>query len=45
MGKEIYEAAGGDKELWLVPNVGHIKAYEIETIEFEKRVNKFLSKI
>lgn len=45
MGKEIYQAAGGEKELWLVPNVGHIKAYEIETAMFEERVKEFLSKI
>ncbi|MEI3606389.1 alpha/beta hydrolase [Pseudogracilibacillus sp. SE30717A] len=45
MGKEIYQAAGGEKELWLVPDVGHIKAYEIETAMFEERVKEFLSKI
>ncbi len=45
MGEEIYEAAGGEKEFWLVPDAGHIKAYEIETIEFEKRIDEFLSKI
>lgn len=45
MGEAIYEAAGGEKELWLVPGAGHIKAYEVETVEFEKRVDTFLSKL
>lgn len=45
MGEALYEAAGGEKELWLVPGAGHIKAYEIETVEFEEKVKKFLSKI
>jgi len=45
MGEEIFAATGGEKELWLVPDVGHIKAYELETIEFEKRVDDFLSNL
>lgn len=45
MGEELYEAAGGEKELWLVPDVGHIKAHEIETVEFQKRVDAFLKKL
>src|SRR5699024_5039064 len=43
MGGEILAATGGGKELWLVPDVGHSKAYGLETIEFEKRVDEFLS--
>src|SRR5699024_12037526 len=45
MGEELYEAANGEKELWLVPNAGHIKAYETETAEFEKRVDTFLASL
>lgn len=45
MGKEIYEAANGEKDLWIVPDVGHIKAYEIETVEFQKRLSAFLTNI
>jgi uncharacterized protein len=45
MAYEIYEAAKGDKELWIVPNAGHTKAYEMETEEFEKRINAFIEKV
>lgn len=45
MGEKLYEVAGGDKELWVVPDVGHIKTYEVETIECEKRMDAFLSKL
>lgn len=45
MAKELFAVAGGDKELWIIPNVGHIKGYEMETIEYEKRLNHFLDKI
>lgn len=45
MGEKIYEEASGEKELWLVPDVGHIKAHEMETVEFEQKIEEFLSKI
>lgn len=42
MGEEIYAAATGEKQLWIVPDAGHIKAYEYETVEFEERLSDFL---
>jgi len=45
MGEAIYEVAGGDKQLWIIPEVGHIKGYEMVTLEYEKRVSNFLRKI
>lgn len=45
MGEEIYDVASGDKQLWIVPNVGHIDAYKMETVEFERRLKEFLTKI
>lgn len=45
MGHRIYEAAGGDKELWIVPDAGHTKAFDIVTEEFQDRVEAFITKI
>lgn len=45
MGEALYEAAGGEKELWLPEDVGHIKAHEVKTIEFQERLDAFLEKI
>ena len=41
---ELYEAKQGDKELWLVPNVGHAKAYWDCTNEYVAKTNKFVNK-
>ena len=43
MGHQIYEAAGGDKELWIVPDSGHTKAFDIVTQEFQDRVENFIT--
>lgn len=43
MGHEIYEVAGGDKELWIVPDAGHTKAFDIVTKEFQDRVASFIT--
>lgn len=45
MGQEIYDVASGDKQLWIVPGVGHIDAYKMKTAEFEERLRDFLKKI
>lgn len=45
MGEKMYEVAGGEKELWIVPNAGHIKAYEVETAQFEEKVAIFLANL
>ncbi|MEN2767810.1 alpha/beta hydrolase [Ornithinibacillus xuwenensis] len=42
MAYELYEAAGGDKELWIVPNAGHTKAYTVATEEFQQRLQVFI---
>lgn len=44
MGQEIYDTATSEKEIWIPENVGHIKSYELETVEFEKRIAAFLEK-
>ncbi|MFS0671827.1 alpha/beta fold hydrolase [Ornithinibacillus sp. 179-J 7C1 HS] len=44
MAHELYEAAGGDKELWIVPNAGHTKAYSVATEEFQSRLQQFINK-
>lgn len=43
MAHELYEAAGGEKELWIVPDSGHIKGYENRTGEYQQRLREFLS--
>jgi uncharacterized protein len=45
MAYELFEAAGGDKELWIVPKAGHTKAYTVATEEFQERLGNFLNKI
>ncbi|HLR52436.1 MAG TPA: alpha/beta hydrolase [Candidatus Avamphibacillus sp.] len=45
MANEIYEAAGGEKELWLVPGAGHTKAFDNVTQEFQERVREFIHKV
>ncbi|GIO25607.1 alpha/beta hydrolase [Ornithinibacillus bavariensis] len=45
MAHELFEAAGGDKQLWIVPNAGHTKAYTVATEEFQERLVNFLDEI
>jgi len=45
MADQLYEVVTSDKEIWIVPEAGHIKAYEVETLEFEKRISSFLEEI
>src|SRR5699024_9452054 len=42
MGEAIYDAAGGSKELWIIPGVGHIKGHEKVTTEYEAKIRQFL---
>ncbi|WP_416149613.1 alpha/beta hydrolase [Salipaludibacillus sp. HK11] len=42
MADEIYQAAGGEKTLWLVPDVGHVKAYTVATEEYQERLEGFI---
>lgn len=45
MGEKLYEAAGGEKQIWMPEDVGHIKAYEVKTLEYQERLDAFLAKI
>ncbi|PYZ94954.1 alpha/beta hydrolase [Salipaludibacillus keqinensis] len=44
MTEEIYEAAGGDKTLWLVPEAGHVKSYSTSTTEYQERLMEFINR-
>lgn len=45
MAHAIYDAAGGDKELWIVPDAGHTKAFDNVTVEFEERLQDFIDSV
>src|SRR5699024_548600 len=45
MGEAIYDVAGGNKELWIIPEGGHIKGHEMVTTEYDRRIKQFLKKI
>ncbi|WP_301109126.1 alpha/beta hydrolase [Sporosarcina sp.] len=45
MAQQIYDAAGGEKELWIVTDAGHTKAYDNITMEYEEHVQNFLEEI
>ncbi|WJY26908.1 alpha/beta hydrolase [Sporosarcina trichiuri] len=45
MADVLYKAAGGDKELWIVPDAGHTKAFDNRTAEYERRLSEFLDKV
>ncbi|WAA12706.1 alpha/beta hydrolase [Fervidibacillus halotolerans] len=45
MGEALYEAAGGEKELWMPENVGHTKAFDVYTKEFIERVMDFVNRV
>lgn len=45
MANDIYDAAGGDKELWLVPGAGHTKAFENVSEEFNDHVTEFIDDV
>ena len=42
MAEELYEAAGGDKMFWTVPDAGHVKAYTIATQEYQEQLKEFI---
>ncbi len=42
-GRQLYAVASGPKELWLVDNAGHSKAYKVAPAEYERRVLAFYS--
>jgi uncharacterized protein len=42
--KELFAAANDPKELWIVPDVGHVDLYAAAKEEYEQRVNLFFEK-
>ncbi|MBP1970113.1 fermentation-respiration switch protein FrsA (DUF1100 family) [Virgibacillus natechei] len=42
MAYELYDAAGGEKELWIVPDAGHTDAHTVTTAEFQERLQRFI---
>lgn len=42
MAHEIFDVAGGEKELWIVPEVGHTKAFDVITEEYQNRLRDFI---
>ncbi|WP_373895558.1 alpha/beta hydrolase [Virgibacillus sp. CBA3643] len=42
MAHELYDAAGGEKELWIVPEAGHTDAHTVATGEFQERLQDFI---
>lgn len=45
MATELYDAASGDNELWIVPDAGHTKAFDNITGEYEAKLSQFLEKV
>ena len=45
MATELYEAASGENELWIVPDAGHTKAFDNITGEYEEKLSQFLEKV
>ena len=44
MAYELYEAAAGEKELWIVKGAKHVKAYSTNPDEYKSRVKAFYGK-
>ncbi|UII56609.1 alpha/beta hydrolase [Cytobacillus spongiae] len=38
----LYEAAGGQKEIWIVKGAGHTEGYTVAEEEYQKRLHAFL---
>ncbi|MCM3757892.1 alpha/beta hydrolase [Sporosarcina aquimarina] len=45
MATELYDAASGENELWIVPDAGHTKAFDNITGEYEEKLSQFLDKV
>lgn len=44
MGKNIFEKATSEKELWIVPGAGHTEAYTIAEQEYQEKLKAFWTK-
>ncbi|MCJ7842449.1 alpha/beta hydrolase [Lederbergia sp. NSJ-179] len=45
MAHELFDAAGGEKELWIVPDAGHTKAFDNVTEQYENRLKEFIDQV
>lgn len=41
--ERIYQKATGDKEVWIIPNAGHLEGYSINPQAYSQRLVKFFS--
>ncbi|QDX91479.1 alpha/beta hydrolase [Brevibacillus laterosporus] len=44
MAYRIFDAAQGEKQLWIVPGAGHTKSFTIAKVEYQDRVKNFIEK-
>jgi len=44
MAYELYEAAGGEKKLWIVPEAGHTKGYTVARKEYQERLKQLFDR-
>ena len=42
---QIFQSAGGPKQLWIVPGAGHTQAYSVAPFEFQSRILEFFNSI
>ena len=42
MGRENFDAAGGPKQLWLVPDAGHAESYWVNPDQYQNHIASFL---
>ena len=42
--RRLFDAAGEPKELWRVPEAGHVGAYEARTAEYERKLGAFFGR-
>nr|WP_197969924.1 alpha/beta hydrolase [Mesobacillus harenae] len=43
MGNRLYDAAKGDKDIWIVPGAGHTDAYTVAEEEYQQRLQEFMA--
>ncbi|KGX89297.1 peptidase [Pontibacillus halophilus JSM 076056 = DSM 19796] len=43
MATELYKAAGGEKELWIVPEATHTEGYTVAKEDYQERIMKFIN--
>jgi uncharacterized protein len=43
MAQRLYKAAGGVKELWIVPGAGHTEGFTVQEEEYKRRIKGFMA--